>query len=368
LRNEEFVAVSSLGNAFLVVLSASREHQVVTEDDLRRIKERLEANLVQQLEDEVEQKLLATVRLYIGFATLSQSPKVRFKRALLQSIESAVQAIQYERSASHTRLVDELDRVLADEQISCVYQPVVELEDYKVVGYEVLARGPQSSELHAPEMLFEVARDQGRVQELDLLCRLMASRSSSTLPHELLRFVNTEPVSLFMRGRSDLFVEEFVAATPEPLRAKTVIEITEKSVIEDFEQFRDVVARLRAHGFRIAIDDAGAGYSGLRTVVEAEPDFIKLDISLIRGVNDSHVKQKLVKTLRDFASEAGIALIAEGIETEAQLAALRELEIPYGQGFLFGYPGSPYPLQERIEPGHGVRVQVGKPPAESAGG
>jgi EAL domain-containing protein (putative c-di-GMP-specific phosphodiesterase class I)/CheY-like chemotaxis protein len=365
LREEEFVAISSLGNAFLVVLSAARQHQVVTEDNLRGIKERLEANLVQQLEAEVEQKLLAKVRLYVGFATLSQSPKVRFKRALLQSIESAMQAIQYERSASHTRLVDELDRVLADEQISCVYQPVVELEDYKVVGYEVLARGPQSSDLHAPEMLFEVARDQGRVRELDLLCRLMASRSSSTLPEELLRFVNTEPVSLFMRGKSDLFVEEFVAATPEPLRSKTVIEITEKSVIEDFEQFRDVVARLRAHGFRIAIDDAGAGYSGLRTVVEAEPDFIKLDISLIRGVNDSHVKQKLVKTLRDFASEAGIALIAEGIETESQLAVLRQLEIPYGQGFLFGHPGSPYPLQERIEPGHGVRVPVGKPPMDA---
>ena len=121
-------------------------------------------------------------RLYVGFSTLSQSPKVRFKRALLQSIENAMQAIQYERSASHTLLVDELDRVLADEQISCVYQPIVDLEDYTVIGYEVLARGPQSSELHAPEMLFEVARDQGRVQELDLLCRLMASRSSSSLP------------------------------------------------------------------------------------------------------------------------------------------------------------------------------------------
>jgi EAL domain-containing protein (putative c-di-GMP-specific phosphodiesterase class I)/CheY-like chemotaxis protein len=363
MREEEFVAISSLGNAFLVVLSAPRQLQLVSEESLGRIKERLEANLVEQLEAEVEQKLLAKVKLYVGFSTLSQPPKVRFKRALLQAIENAMQGIQYERSASHTRLVDEFDRVLADEQISCVYQPIVDLKDFTVIGYEVLARGPQSSELHAPELLFEVARDQGRVQELDLLCRSTASRSGSSLPDKLLRFINTEPVNLFLHGKSDLFVEEFVAATPEPLRAKTVIEITEKSVIEDFEQFRAVVSRLREYGFRIAIDDAGAGYSGLRTVVEAEPDFIKLDISLIRGLNESHVKQKLVKTLRDFAGEAGIVLIAEGIETEAQLEVLRELEISYGQGFLFGYPGSPYPLQEKIEPGRGVRVPIGTPPA-----
>jgi EAL domain-containing protein (putative c-di-GMP-specific phosphodiesterase class I) len=256
--------------------------------------------------------------------------------------------------------------VLAGEQINCVYQPIVDLEDYTVVGYEVLARGPQSSELHAPELLFEVARDQGRVRELDLLCRSMASRGGSNLPDKLLRFINTEPVNLFLHGKSDLFVEEFVAATPEAVRDKTVIEITEKSVIEDFEVFRDVISRLRKHGFRIAIDDAGAGYSGLRTVVEAEPDFIKLDISLVRGLDDSHVKRKLIKTLRDFAGEASIALVAEGIETEAQLEALRQLEIPYGQGFLFGYPGSPYPLQERIEPGHGLRVPIGRPPAGPA--
>jgi EAL domain-containing protein (putative c-di-GMP-specific phosphodiesterase class I) len=257
--------------------------------------------------------------------------------------------------------------VLADERISCVYQPIVDLNDFAVLGYEVLARGPQSSELHRPELLFEVARDQGRVEELDLLCRSMASREGSSLPEKVLRFINTEPVSFFLHDRVDLFVKEFVDATPEPLRAKTVIEITEKSVIEDFDHFRAVVASLREHGFRIAIDDAGAGYSGLRTVVEAVPDFIKLDMSLIRGVDGSHVKRKLVKTLRDFAGEAGITLIAEGIETNEQLETLRRLDIPYGQGYLFGYPGSPHPFQERIEPGPGVRVPIDGPNDGPAG-
>jgi EAL domain-containing protein (putative c-di-GMP-specific phosphodiesterase class I) len=111
------------------------------------------------------------------------------------------------------------------------------------------------------------------------------------------------------------------------------------------------VRRLRERGFRIAVDDAGAGYSGLQTMVEIEPDFIKLDMSLTRGIERSHVKQKLVGTLRDFCDQAGIGLVAEGIERHAQLDALLDLGIVHGQGFLFARPGSPYPLRDVIEPG-----------------
>jgi EAL domain-containing protein (putative c-di-GMP-specific phosphodiesterase class I) len=219
-----------------------------------------------------------------------------------------------------------------------------------VIGYELLARGPRESPLHRPDALFEVARDEGRVSDLDRLCRLMAARGSATLPARYLRFINTEPVTLFFHSHSDAFVQEFVDATAPELRGLTVIELTENSVIDDFDHMREVVRRLREHGFRIAVDDAGAGYAGLQTMVEIEPDFIKLDRSLIRKLDESIVKQKLVKTLRDFCEAADITLIAEGIETPAQLAALRELGVSHGQGFLFGLPGSPYPLREKCPP------------------
>jgi EAL domain-containing protein (putative c-di-GMP-specific phosphodiesterase class I)/CheY-like chemotaxis protein len=354
LREEDFVSISSLGNAFLIILAPSREKHTVDEVDLEHIKDRLETNLLRQLRDDLEERLLAKIQVYVGYAKLSQSPKVRFRRALLQAIDEATRGIQEEREENYTRLVTELDTVLANEQISCVYQPIVSLEDYTVLGYEVLARGPMQSQLHRPDVLFDVARDQGRVEELDRVCRVMAARGGATLPDSALRFINTEPVNLFFRSRSDLFIEEFVQATPEPLRSKTVMEITEKSIIDDFGHFREVVTKLRSHGFRIAIDDAGSGYSGLQTIVEVEPDFIKLDISLIRHVDTSIVKQKLVRTLRDFCLDAGITLIAEGIETQEQLQTLLELQIPYGQGFLFAHPGSPYPLLDRIEPGVGA--------------
>lgn len=128
------------------------------------------------------------------------------------------------------------------------------------------------------------------------------------------------------------------------------MEITESAIIEDFEHMRGVVQRLRDEGFMIAIDDAGAGYSGLRTMVEIDADFIKLDISLTRDIETSVAKQRLFKTLCDFCEGGEIELVAEGIETRAQLDVLRGLGVDCGQGFLFAHPGSSIPLQGNIRP------------------
>ena len=350
IRNEDFVSISSLGNAFLVVLSPARAHSVIADDDMIAIKHRLERQLLESLEEELENQLLTKIGLYVGYARLSQSPKVRFRRALLDSIDQATRGIQNERNETRHRLRAEFDEVIEKGRIACVYQPIVKLDDFSVLGYELLARGPVDSELHRPDALFEVARDEDRVPELDRLCRMTAARGSTTLPSHYLRFINTEPLNLFFHSHSDLFIQEFIAATPEDLRGQTVMEITENSVIDDFARMRDVVRRLREQGFRIAIDDAGAGYAGLQTMVEIEPDFIKLDMSLIRNLGSSLVKQKLVGTLRDFCHQADITLMAEGIETRDQLDTLIRLGIEYGQGFLFAHPGSPYPLQDTIPP------------------
>jgi EAL domain-containing protein (putative c-di-GMP-specific phosphodiesterase class I) len=367
IRNEDFVSVSSLGNAFLVILSPARDHGFVDEDDLRLVKRRLEEQLLEYLTDELESQLMAHVDLYVGYSRLGQSPKVRFRRALMEAIECATRGIQQERSEVQHRLSAEFERVVSGSQITCVYQPIVSLGDYTVIGYELLARGPLQSELHRPDALFEVARAEKRVPELDRLCRMMAARSSATLPREYLRFINTEPIDLLSRSGGDVAIQEFIDATPEELRSQTVIEITENSVIDDFGHMRHVVDRLRDQGFRIAIDDAGAGYAGLQTMVEIEPDFIKLDMSLTRHLERSLVKQKLIGTLRDFCRQADIALVAEGIETQAQLDALLTLGVTYGQGFLFAHPGSPYPLRETILPG-GVPAATAPVPEDSVAG
>jgi len=349
LRGDDYVSVSSLGNAFLIVLSPARDHAAVEEHDLVAIKKRLEDRLLRDLEHELEGRLLMNIDVFVGYASLARSPKVRFKRALLQAISEATTRIERERAEARDRLRGELEHILSAGQVSCVYQPVVRLGDYVVVGYELLARGPRHSDLHSADALFDVARGADRLTELDRLCRRTATRSSATLPAEFLRFVNIDPGALF-HTLSHVAIDEYVAELPEALRAVTVLEITEKTVIDDFDHCREIIARLRAHGFRVAVDDAGSGYSGLQTIVETEPDYIKLDLSLTRGVDGSLVKQKLVRTLGEFCRDAGIELIAEGVETRAELDALRALGVPYAQGYLFAQPGSPYPLRARIDP------------------
>ena len=350
IRGEDFVSISSLGDAFLIVLSPSRRSGFVAEEDLLVVKQRLAKDLLTRLEAELEKRLLAKVDLFVGSSRLTQSPKIRFKRALLDAIARATQSIEAERDEVRSRLRKEFESVMKGEQISCVFQPIVNLNDFEAIGFELLSRGPRESELHRPDALFDVARTEGRVTELDRLCRRTASKAGEGLPLDCLRFVNTEPVTMFLHSHGESFVNEIVAATASSLRGLTVIEITENCVIDDFDRMRDIVRQLRAHGFRVAIDDAGAGYAGLQTMVEIEPDFIKLDMSLIRGVESSVVKQRLVRTLRDFCREAAITLIAEGIETRKQLDTLRELGVSHGQGFLFGHPGSQQPLRDAYPP------------------
>ena len=350
IRGEDFVSISSLGDAFLIILSPSRHTGFIAEEDLLVVKQRLEKDLLARLETELESRLLAKVDLFVGSSRLTQSPKIRFKRALLDAIARATQSIEAERDEIRSRLRGEFETVMSQELLTCVFQPIVNLNDFAAIGYELLSRGPRDSDLHRPDALFDIARSEGRVAELDRLCRRTASRAGEDLPEGCLRFVNTEPMTMFLHSHGESFVNEVVGATASSLRGLTVIEITENSVIDDFDRMRDILRQLRAHGFRVAIDDAGAGYAGLQTMVEIEPDFIKLDMSLIRGVDTSVVKQRLVRTLRDFCRQAAITLIAEGIETHKQLDTLRELGVSHGQGFLFGHPGSQAPLRDAYPP------------------
>jgi EAL domain-containing protein (putative c-di-GMP-specific phosphodiesterase class I)/CheY-like chemotaxis protein len=350
LRGEDFISISSLGDAFLIVLSPSRESAFITEDDLRVVKTRLQEKLLAQLERELESRTLRKVDLFVGYSRLTQSPKIRFKRALLDAVAAATQTVEAERDEIRSHLREQFDAVMAQEQVSSVFHPIVNLKDFEAIGYEILSRGPRESELHRPDALFEMARSEGRVAELDRLCRRTACHAGEHLPEHALRFINTEPLTMFLHSHGDSFVQEFVDVTPSSVRGLTVIEITESGVIDDFDRMREMVRQLRAHGFRVAIDDAGAGYAGLQTMVEIEPDFIKLDMSLIRGVDTSVVKQRLVRTLRDFCREAAITLIAEGIETVRQLETLRQLGVTHGQGFLFGLPGPDNPLRQVYPP------------------
>jgi EAL domain-containing protein (putative c-di-GMP-specific phosphodiesterase class I) len=133
-------------------------------------------------------------------------------------------------------------------------------------------------------------------------------------------------------------------------RERIVLELTEHAPVDDYDALREEMASLRESGIRFAVDDVGAGFSSLRHVVSLRPEFIKLDIALTLGVERDTVRTALVSTMVSFADRAGTTVIAEGIETRAQLEILQELGVALGQGFLLGRPG-PMPDWDAVGPG-----------------
>ncbi len=235
-----------------------------------------------------------------------------------------------------------------EPRIASVFQPIVDLLNGEPIGYEVLSRG--MGPVQAPSALFDRARAEGVSWELERACWTAAVRRIATLPNEDRRapfFFNVSPDVLsdprFNDG-STLELLQLHGLQPRQL----VLEITETSVFADSGQMK---ALLRVHaeqGFGIALDDFGAGHSGLVTLVHSAPDFIKLDQALVREIHRHGYRQHLVKSLVAFASSVDAILIAEGVETWEELTVLLRLGVRYAQGFLVARPAStpPRPSEE----------------------
>ena len=174
--------------------------------------------------------------------------------------------------------------------------------------------------------------DAGRARELLKAERERierALRRLARLKRSQFMFINLEPASVFdPKLVSAGFVRRFAR--------RVVFEITERAAITDFPTFRQAVQLLKRSGFKVAVDDVGSAYAGLRVVSEIEPDFIKLDMQLTRGADNDQIKRQLIGAVAKFSADAGVPLIVEGVETPAELAAMQGLGIRLAQGFLFG--------------------------------
>jgi EAL domain-containing protein (putative c-di-GMP-specific phosphodiesterase class I) len=187
-----------------------------------------------------------------------------------------------------------------------------------------------------PDLLFDYGTRLGRLLQLEQVCRKAAISLAPIVNNERL-FLNINPQTLndpsFVKGRTKDW-----ALTKGLKPSQIVFEITEHEAIEDYETFRKTINHYRAQGFLIAIDDMGAGYSGLLTLVELTPDYIKLDRGLISNIDTEPSKQAMVEAMVMVAHKIGAQTIAEGIETVQELAVVSALGADYGQGFLLGRP------------------------------
>ncbi len=226
--------------------------------------------------------------------------------------------------------------VLDHESFWPVFQPIVDLESGRIVGYETLTRFADDTR---PDLRFAEAAAVRLGGELQLASvRKALATTGQLLPDTWLSF-NASP-TFILHGH----LADEVAGADRPL----VLEVTEHAAIEDYAAIRDALEAL-GPSVRIAVDDAGAGYASLRHVLELRPAYVKLDIGLIRGIENDAARQALVAGMVHFARQTETELIAEGIETEAEAAVVRRLGVQLGQGYLFGRParldsgGSPVP-------------------------
>jgi EAL domain-containing protein (putative c-di-GMP-specific phosphodiesterase class I)/GGDEF domain-containing protein len=240
---------------------------------------------------------------------------------------------------------DILDKILEGECIMPVFQPIVSLTDGQTFGYEALSRiSEKELEMDIGQM-FRIADKTNRAWELEALCRIKALKNSVHIEDGKKLFLNVNPNII----HDEKFKEGFIKTDKEEFTKTRLVEygldfrniifeITERVAIIDNDAFIGSIKHYRDQNYGIAIDDVGAGYSGLNTIANVRPNIMKLDMDLIRNIDKDETKQFLCKAMVDFGKNAGILLIAEGIETEEELKTLIKLNVDLGQGYFLEIP------------------------------
>ncbi|MCH2187064.1 EAL domain-containing protein, partial [Myxococcota bacterium] len=275
--------------------------------------------------------------LWYGRAVAFRNPRsdgATQLRELIQAAREDAESSILQRKREERRLFTEL---LLDRRVSSVYEPIVEVGTHTVFGYEALVRGPRGTPLYSADSLFRAASTHDLVFELDALCRASGLRGAADFPSETKLFLNVMPSSLETIGdREGLLMEALQESglTPRDI----VLEINEQESIQNFDKFRDLAERYRSQGFQFALDDTGSGYSGFEQMIELSPEYIKMDRSMVAGVDQNSTKQNVLIALLTLAEQMGSRVIGEGLGRLEELEMLQKLGIHFGQGWLFGQP------------------------------
>ena len=265
---------------------------------------------------------------------------------MLAMVERAVQlyrlakvkreALQYLDTANGDRSALESDFATALETSWMAYQPIISWSEKRIVAYEALVR-PTHAALPDPGALIHAAEQLGRVQQMGRRLRDVVAVKMHEDPRPIDIFVNLHGLDL---------IDEVLLSAEAPLTTlaqNVVLEITERASLEEVKDLSARIKKLRAMGFRIAIDDLGAGYSGLTLFAHLQPEIVKIDMSLIRDIDREPTKKRLVRSMIDLCRDMGIKVVCEGVETMAERDTLIEIGGDLFQGFFFARPGPAFP-------------------------
>lgn len=282
---------------------------------------------------------LDAVRLTEGHAQAQHDPMVRVERAIQQAITDAMLMSLVQRQSLQTVRLEELTRMITEERVRSVFHPIVRLADGAVIGHEALTRPLDGVPFDSVEDLFAFAETTELLMEFEMLCRSEAIRSAGHLDGRGLLFLNASARAVEDPKWSSGAVDELLAASGLA-PSEVVIEITERVGIARQDSFQRALTAFKARGYRVAVDDVGSGHASLKALAAIQPDFLKCDVSLVRGVDRSRIKQGLLESLGLLAEKMNARVIAEGVEREEERETLVRLGIELGQGFLFHAPGT----------------------------
>jgi diguanylate cyclase (GGDEF)-like protein len=278
-------------------------------------------------------ELISAAGVALSAAKEPGSPK------LLRFEDKLAEAGEQRRSSTRTaaRKAAGLEQSLSDATVlfQYAYQPIVNVLDGTITAYEALVR-PQHECFAHPGELFDAAEQCGRMRALNRVLRQLCVRPLARLHESQRLFINLHP--------TDLFDPMLLAGEPALLSQahRIVFEVTEVAEIKSFEKARESLEVLREKGFSVAVDDFGAGYSGLNNLALLNPDFVKLDMALVRQVNKNPRLARLISHIIDFARDEEILVIAEGVETEDEYLTVKELGVDFVQGYYFARPSPPF--------------------------
>lgn len=230
-----------------------------------------------------------------------------------------------------------LVQLLHEQALHACFQPIVDLRQGRVLGFEGLIRGPQGSVLATPLALFEVASRHGLLLQLEACCRKVILRAFAEqgLPGQL--FLNTSADCFFSPGFSSEQLQQQLAEL-DMRPSQLVLELTEERPVASLTQLLRSLDPYRQAGFALALDDLGAGYSSLRRWHELKPAYVKMDMHFVQEIDAEPMKRHFTQTIQQLCTLSGALLIAEGIESHRELRVLQELGVSYGQGYFLGKP------------------------------
>jgi EAL domain-containing protein (putative c-di-GMP-specific phosphodiesterase class I) len=295
---------------------------------------RLKKGLARRVRQSFVGSPVSLLNVYATTHTLADDSRVRPSRNLMRGLAEAVRSVEVHESETRHGLIKELKSVLSGRKLRVVYQRVVDIQTGAVLGHEALIRGPAGSALESPDALFDAARAGDVTLELESLCLETIFGSVGAAVRRGALFVNASARLL----THSVFLDERNLAEIRRAHPSVVLEISEKEIVGSYSAFREVLESLRAAGLSIAIDDAGSGYSGLESILQIRPEYIKVASSLVFGLHDDRIKREIISALASVGRQTGAAVVAEGIESAEDLQALVALGIRYGQGFLLGRP------------------------------